>query len=82
MFQLLSNPVLGLNGSVLPFATPLYISELSYIVRSLGTDLKKGSIVKTCKFLYDIAVTNGAVKNGDVPAFWVAASNPNSKLVS
>jgi hypothetical protein len=80
--ELLSNPVMGLSDHILPFATPLYLSELNYISRNLKTDLKKATIVKTCKFLFDVAKINGAVESHDVSAFWSYASDPRSKLVS
>jgi hypothetical protein len=80
--ELLSNPVMGLSDHILPFAAPLYLSELNYISRNLKTDLKKATIVKTCKFLFDVAKINGAVESHDVSAFWAYASDPRSKLVS
>lgn len=72
---------MGLEDFILPFAAPLYLSELNFIARNMGSDLKKSSIVRACKFLFDAVRLNGAVSDGSVTEFWSILSNPNSKLV-
>jgi hypothetical protein len=82
LYQLLSHPVLGMSDFILPFAAPLYLSELNYITQSLNAGLKKSTIAKTCKFLLQVAKINGAVRNNDVEQFWLCAADEDSKLVN
>ncbi len=42
LFELLNNPVMGLSDNILPFATPLYLSELQYIFSSFRKGKNNG----------------------------------------
>ena len=70
-----------LEGFILPYAAPLYLAELNFISRNMKSDLKKSSIIRACKFLFDAVRINGAVSEGNFPEFGAILLDSKSKLV-